>query len=109
EGALEIDDSVAPLVAAAAVPHGESAALVPAALLAEGDCQRLLRLLLGDLGEGVAAGVAATRRGWLVDAYWHVPSPRLDAFEHFDALAGRERNDRLLPGGCHSRGLAHAP
>src|SRR5581483_5925266 len=94
---LEVDDPVAALGATAAVARRDAAVVVAAAALTQRDGERFLRLLLGDLGEGVAARVAPAGRGWAVLSNGHLAPPRLHAFEDLDALAGRDRHDSLLP------------
>ena len=61
--ALEIDDAVAPLVAAAAPAHGDAAGVVAAALAAQALGQRLDRLALAQLA-AVDDDELALRRAW---------------------------------------------
>ena len=49
--ALEIDDTITTLVAAALVTGGDATVVVAACLLRQGRKERLLRLVRGDLGE----------------------------------------------------------
>src|SRR5262249_27124478 len=77
--ALEVDDPVQLLVAAAAMAHGHPAVDVAAAVLLEVFDQRLLGLLAGDLLEGRHRHEAASRAGRLVllDRHLsHTPSKR---------------------------------
>ena len=67
--ALEVDDAVVALVAAAAVPHGDAARVVAPGLLADGLEQAALRLGAGDL---------------LVGGDRHVPTSGSDRLENFD-------------------------
>ena len=70
---LEVDQAIHPLVPAAAEPGGHNALIVPAALLAVGNHQRLFRLLfaVGDLGEIAhrALAPASSRRLVVTDAH----------------------------------------
>src|SRR5207249_2764606 len=61
-----IDDSVLPLVSAAAMPHRDPTLVVPPGLPLERLGERLLRLALGDLLEGRDAHPAPARRRRLV-------------------------------------------
>src|SRR5579884_2950937 len=69
--ALEINDPIEALGAAAAVPRRDAAAVVAAGVLLQRLEQALLRFLLRNLLEGADAHRAPPRRGWLVCANWH--------------------------------------
>src|SRR5262249_51580143 len=73
--ALEVDQAQLLGVAAAPVADGDDASVVAAAGPCLGRSQRLLRLVLGDLGEGVTAGAATAGRGGLELLYRHSSIP----------------------------------
>src|SRR5215218_1671837 len=75
-GPAEVDDPVALLVAAALVPGGDAPVDVAATLLRARCQQRILRGLLGDLGEVGHRAAPPSRRGWLVlaDAHGYLAS-----------------------------------
>ena len=101
--ALEVDDPVEPLVAAAAVTRRDATAIVAAGMLLQRLDEALLGFFLRDLLEGADAHRAPPRRGWFVLTNWHLhflPSfgaARLDLLEDVDALAREQSHDRLLP------------
>src|SRR5882672_2515183 len=100
-----VDDPQTLLVAAPAVPRGHAAIDVPAAGALERHRQRLLRVVLGDLGEVGRRGQAASRAGRFVGLERH----RLLPLEELDRVAFLERHDRLLPVGPLAFGPADAP
>src|SRR5262249_54866402 len=74
-GALEVDDPVAALVAAALVPGGDAAVVVAPALLGQRREQRLLGLVLRDLLEVGDRHEAPAGGGGLVPSYGHLKLP----------------------------------
>src|SRR5206468_8355102 len=96
--ALPVDAAIEPLGPAAAVARGDAALVIAPGLLCQRLGQALLRLLLGDLLEGVAGHPATGRRGGLVLLDRHVGASRLlDGGEELDPLALGQADDRLLP------------
>src|SRR5207302_6235399 len=73
--AAEVDDPVAPLVAAAAMAQRDAAVVVAPAALADRRHERRLRTIAGDLREIEAAAEAAPGRGRLVEDRRHRVTP----------------------------------
>src|SRR3954454_2210412 len=99
--ALEVDDAVAALVAAALVARRDPAVRVAAALLRERREQALLRLGLRDLLEGRDGHEAAAGARRLVSANRHL---ELRPHEGLDLVAGLELDDGLLPAATSALG-----
>ena len=98
---LEVDDSVESLRAAASVAHGDSAAIVPAALLVKRLEKRALRILFGKIvvllnGHEPAAWSIGVE---LLDRHWFPFSFPLNAraFEEVDTLSRSEADYRFFP------------
>src|SRR5690606_28438226 len=68
---LEVDNTIAPLVTAAAMANGDAPRIVTTTFFAQGGSQRPLRRGFGDFFKTVARHSPAACRGGLVNFYRH--------------------------------------